>query len=346
MKQVGRALAGLVVIGVVLGAAAMAEAQDLQYKLRNRVPAGQSPAVVVLPGEPIKAVTLTLERSDGKVQTVKKANLKPGKEVELAFPQPEGSWSYVATLTFESRAGVAGEAKFKFEAVVATAVKVSLNKPRSSVDERRIVLLANAQVERAEYEVIGERGVIDQGEHDLSGVPAGEELQITWRGKGDQAVEKINIKIFDPAGYWTSVELVPFTVDIPHEEVEFDTGKSSFGPTEAAKLDRTYVLLKEELAKHGDDLEIQLFIAGYTDTVGAAGANITLSNARARAIAAYFRRKGITIPIYFQGFGESVLAVPTGDNVDEARNRRALYILGNQAPPTSGQIPASKWQRL
>jgi len=299
---------------------------------------------LVLRGEPIKSVTLTLERSDGKVQTVKKANLKPGKEVDLTWVQPEGSWSYVATLTFESKAGVAGEARFKFEAVVATAVKVGLDKSRSSVDDKLIVLTANARVERAEYEVLGEQGVIDSGTHDLSAVAAGEALRITWSGGDGQAVEKINIKVFDPAGYWSAVELVPFTVDIPHDEVEFDTGKSTFGPSEAAKLDKTYTLLLAEIGEHGSDLEIQLYIAGYTDTVGAASGNVALSNARARAIAAYFRRKGLKIPIYFKGFGESVLAVPTADNVDEPRNRRALYILGNQAPTGGGA--AGGWQRL
>ncbi len=67
---------------------------------------------------------------------------------------------------------------------------------------------------------------------------------------------------------------------------------------------------------------------------------------RAQAIASYFKRKGIKIPIFYQGFGEDVLWVKTDDNVDESRNRRALYLLGNQRPPISDMIPRSEWKRL
>ncbi|MEL6179734.1 MAG: OmpA family protein, partial [Myxococcota bacterium] len=157
---------------------------------------------------------------------------------------------------------------------------------------------------------------------------------------------RIDIKIHDQMGFWQTVELVPFTVDIPHDEVNFDSGKATFAASEEGKLEKTYVLLSQELEKHGSDLEISLYIAGYTDTVGPARANIGLSTSRARAIAAWFRKRGIRIPIYYQGFGESVLAVQTADNVDEKRNRRALYILGNQKPLRSAQLPRSDWKLL
>ena len=42
-----------------------------------------------------------------------------------------------------------------------------------------------------------------------------------------------------------------------------------------------------------------------------------------------------------QGFGESRLAVPTADNVDEARNRRAQYILAAQTPVQTDWVTVS-----
>ena len=93
-------------------------------------------------------------------------------------------------------------------------------------------------------------------------------------------------------------------------------------------------------------LSMQLDIAGYTDTVGGAGDNMTLSTSRARAIAAWFPKAGLELPILYQGFGESVLAVQTPDNTPEARNRRAVYILGSAPPPTSEQRPRRNWKRL
>ena len=92
--------------------------------------------------------------------------------------------------------------------------------------------------------------------------------------------------------------------------------------------------------------QLKLFVAGYTDTVGSHSANQSLSNNRARSIAQWYRQNGLRIPIYYQGFGEEVLAKPTPDETDEPANRRALYILSSQQPATSESLPRSKWRRL
>lgn len=64
-------------------------------------------------------------------------------------------------------------------------------------------------------------------------------------------------------------------------------------------------------------------VNGYTDTTGSAEFNQDLSMRRAYAVADILVRFGVfpqrIIP---QGFGETRLAVPTGDGVNEPRNRR------------------------
>ena len=92
-------------------------------------------------------------------------------------------------------------------------------------------------------------------------------------------------------------------------------------------------------------LDLQLYVGGYTDTVGDAQDNLKLSQARARSIAEYFKRKGVEIPIMYAGFGERALLVKTPDNTDEARNRRALYIVAN-TPPQGEGFPGGAWRRL
>jgi MYXO-CTERM domain-containing protein len=89
----------------------------------------------------------------------------------------------------------------------------------------------------------------------------------------------------------------------------------------------------------------KLYIVGYTDTVGPTPYNDELSRSRAKAIAKYFHDKGFWAEIYYAGMGERAPRVETGDNVDEVRNRRALYLLGVQDPASGGQIP-HKWQKL
>ena len=66
------------------------------------------------------------------------------------------------------------------------------------------------------------------------------------------------------------------------------------------------------------------------------------------ALASYpeFRSQGFQGSVFYQGFGESALAVQTGDGVDEVRNRRVVYFLGNQQPPPNPDIPRANWKRI
>jgi len=91
---------------------------------------------------------------------------------------------------------------------------------------------------------------------------------------------------------------------------------------------------------------VKLYIAGCTDTVGDAAHNRELSRKRARSIARWLREHGYDRPIYFHGFGESLLAVGTGDGVDEPRNRRVLYMVGANPPPAGSGIPGVSWSAL
>ncbi len=346
MKQgVAAAVLGM---GLLLWAGAAA-GQDVQFSVRSQVGKGERPAILVTPGEELRSVAVELVRKDGKKLSLSRKNLKADQEVALEFKQAEPLQHYTATLRFVTDGGAEGTSEFEFDVSIASGVQLvlSLERSRSSLERRTLVLTANAPVKQAEFEVLGSGDVVlDQGVIALGGVKPGGDITVTWTSPAEQPVEKVNVKVYDPQGSWTSVQVIPFTVDIPHDEVEFESGKASFASSEERKLESTWGLLTAEIERHGKDLELQLYIAGYTDTVGDAGGNLGLSEARARSIAAWFRKRGLKIPVYYQGFGESVLAVGTGDNVDEPRNRRALYILGNQAPPLSGQLPKAAWKKL
>jgi outer membrane protein OmpA-like peptidoglycan-associated protein len=97
-------------------------------------------------------------------------------------------------------------------------------------------------------------------------------------------------------------------------------------------------------------VKMQLFVAGHTDTVGPSARNRALSLDRARAIAAYFQRKGLALPIAYAGFGEDVLKVKTPDETDERRNRRADYVIAPRGAPPPFKGPYLKahaaWKQL
>jgi outer membrane protein OmpA-like peptidoglycan-associated protein len=78
--------------------------------------------------------------------------------------------------------------------------------------------------------------------------------------------------------------------------------------------------------------EVKVIVDGYTDTTGSQDHNQQLSEARADAVAAVLKRHGINgARISTRGFGESRLAVPTGDQVKEAQNRRVVIRLVDQS---------------
>ena len=157
---------------------------------------------------------------------------------------------------------------------------------------------------------------------------------------------RIDLRAFAKSGVYNGVELTPWRLDIPHEEVNFASGKWDVLPDEASKLDASLKQVQDAASKVGQYVPLKLFIAGHTDTVGANASNRALSLNRAKAIGAYFRKKGVRIPIYFEGFGEEALLVSTPDETDEAKNRRAEYILAIDDPTTKNVPFAPKWQRL
>ena len=191
--------------------------------------------------------------------------------------------------------------------------------------------------------------VLAEEEHDFTGHAAGAPLVVTWKPSSDAPVGRIEVKAYDVSGAWTGVELTPWFVPIPHEDVNFQTGSSEIQAAEAPKLEAAYAKLEEVLAKdreHGRmHPGITLYIAGHTDTVGSSSSNLKLSQDRARSIAAWFRKRGVKLPISYEGFGETSLAVKTADNVDEVKNRRADYVLSD-GPPTYSAAFKPSWKRI
>ena len=198
--------------------------------------------------------------------------------------------------------------------------------------------------------VVGESGATLADEtQDFAGRAAGTPLVVTWSPSSDEAAATIDVVAYDAQGSWVGVQISPWFVAIPHEDVNFKTAESEIQDMETPKLEAAFTKLNEVLAKdaaHGRQHPgITLFIAGHTDTVGNAGYNLKLSQARARAIAAWFRKRGVHMPIAFEGFGETAPAIKTADNVDEPKNRRVDYILSDDPPRYGGGFSAA-WKRV
>ena len=212
-------------------------------------------------------------------------------------------------------------------------LKVTIDRSKVDLEHHQLEVKLSRTAKSVRIKVIDDSGdVLAEEEHDFNGKPAGTPLVVTWSPKNDSTVARIEVFGYDTHGYYAGVAIVPWSVSIPHQEVLFDTDKAVIKPSEKPKLEDSYAKIKQAVKEHKDLGSIKLFIGGHTDTVGSAAHNLELSRRRAHAIAAWFRHRGIHIPVLYAGFGESVPAVKTADNVDEPRNRRVDYILAIDAP--------------
>jgi outer membrane protein OmpA-like peptidoglycan-associated protein len=222
-------------------------------------------------------------------------------------------------------------------AVAAPAhLQVAYDLAHLDLDHHVLQFKPSRAVTEASIAAIGEDGAeLGTGTAAYPPGPAGSWLAITWTQPADARVMMLRLRVAAADGAATRVELVPWSVVIEHEDVQFRSDLAVIDPGETEKLDASLAQIDATVARAGKLMKLTLYIAGHTDTVGPAAKNRTLSLARAVAIGSYLRAKGVTLPIVVAGFGEDVPKTRTPDNTDARVNRRADYVLG----PAGGTPP-------
>lgn len=318
-----------------------------EYKVQNVVQKGENePTLVLKATGDIGEGTVRFERDDGEAFAVELGSLKEGETTRIPIDQSSGTHDYEITIEAEGAGGEKGESvatTFETTVTVAEPLELSVDEERARIAEGQLDVRSNRPVERVELTITNSDGeTLQEGTQSVGGDRT---FQVTWPSDAD--IGSIELKAYGPHGFWRGLRLQPFWVKIPHKEVRFQFGEAEWKDDQVSKLRDSLQKLREAMQKHRNKgLEMKLYIAGYTDTVGSASSNRELSRKRARAIGAWFRQQGLEIPVYYQGFGEDVLAVETPDETKKKANRRAIYILGNATPPTSETIPRSNWRSL
>jgi len=234
----------------------------------------------------------------------------------------------------------------KFETDLLGPLELDLRREGVDLQARKVTFTISRPGKKVHVKVLMDTGkVILDEDVPLHQEAANTPLTVSWPS-AEGRVMQIALTAYDVYGFYTGVEISPWRVDVPHEEVLFDTGKDDIRPDQRPKLDASLGAISEVLRKYGGLAPIQLFIAGHTDTVGPAESNRELSQKRARSIGLYYRKKGLRIPIRYEGFGEQALAVGTKDETDEPRNRRAEYILSIEDPVEKGTSIVPVWRSL
>ncbi len=326
-------------------------ADPVSYEYSPQTDAQGKAYLTVTFNEPASGVDIVIRGDDGK--TIKKSpgNMKAGKDYKISWNQKGKQVRYEMELTGSDMSG-----NFTFEIIKAAGPAGKVGKLTFKSSREDIVKRKKAKYKTSfkltsyEYKVIDDDGDVIASDTVTNEVSAGGNFTIKWDSPAN--VFMVEVRGEDEFGRFVEDRRVPYSAEIPHTEVTFDSGKAVIKPGQIPTLDEAVAVAFHELDKLdrvneavNANLVPQLYIVGYTDTVGNAAKNQKLSNGRAKAIAKYFYDQGFWAEIQYAGMGERGLRVETDDNVDEVRNRRALYLIAFSKPGAGGQIPG-RWTRL
>ena len=338
------ALTGLLALSIA--SPALGQGSLLSYKLKPAVQKGQGyPQIFLEAHSDFRKVDVVCDRAGTEV-TMSAGKTSAGKTLTFDLKQPEGEFRY----SCEARGYYgAGEDEYfdlpmNFSAFLGGGL--SINIPRETIDREGQVLIATSDrvVTKADVKVYSPDGLVHEGIVEVEENEPGDELWIDW--EGPEEVLRLDITVHDKWGFYAFEQIFPWSLEIPHDDVHFDTGSHEIKDTEAPKVDKAYKDIDEVVQRYSQFVEVRLFVGGYTDTVGDAASNQGLSERRARSIAQALRARGFKGKIFYQGFGEKGLKIATEDNVDEILNRRAVYLLASKSPVTSASMPTGNWKPL
>jgi outer membrane protein OmpA-like peptidoglycan-associated protein len=305
------------------------------------------PAIHLRIAAPIAGFELKLQRNDGHTVNVRGGG-EPGVTRTLELEQPEGRFHYSGELLVVFPDKSRQSMPLDFDTELASRLQLHFNKHKDvDMENRRLVFRLSRPASSAQVQVVTDTGQYAMNsEVRFNGEPAGSPLEIQWPDAPGQVI-KIAIRAFDDAKQFVGMEFFPGYVEVPHEDVNFDTGKWEIRPDQEPKLEKSRRLVAEKLSIYGKAVKTRLYIIGHTDRVGTIESNRTLSLQRARSIAGWFRQRGLGISAYYyEGFGEEWLRVGTPDETPESRNRRAQYLIAVDDPTVEGAPFPPKWRKL
>ena len=308
--------------------------------VREGVVGGASPSLTVHPR--VDLDLLDLKVTCGATRAAHQGRAELAVPVVLPLPVALGRHACGGSLAVRLTDGSEGEMPLSFEVEVLPELSLSAAQERLDLAAGTVLVEGSRPLAGAEVVLVGEAGELGRSSQ-VS--PAGEGLTLLWSPPSAEVLQ-LQITATDPHGFAARLDLFPWSYSVPHEDVVFETGSATIRPEDEARLEAAWALMQEVTARYGKVAPVHLYVAGYTDTVGNAASNRALSEARAKAIATWFRARGFAGETWYQGLGEQGLAVPTPDETDQAANRRADYIVAAQTPPISALLPASNWTRL
>jgi outer membrane protein OmpA-like peptidoglycan-associated protein len=321
----------------LLVAAALADdAVSLQVVRYGQVGTA-TPGLTLVPNLAASSLNVRVE-CGGKVQE-RSGPAAAGEHIDFRFEVPAGTYACKGSLAGDFADGTSGDMPLSFQVTQFPPLQIRLVPGSVDLTNRRIAVTLDRPAGKVEVTAIGAKGAeMGAGMLPTSASP-GTAIVTEW-AKPTGEVIKVRVKAFDDKGFWSELLVSVWSYAIPHEDVVFATNSSTIEESEVYKLETALAEANKVYTKYEGEVKVRLYVGGHTDTVGDAAFNDTLSQERALSLARWFKAHAFAGEVYYQGFGESKLAVKTADQVDEPRNRRADYILAGSAPA------GAEWKEL
>lgn len=325
---------------VLAALAPEAIADDLNYGYIPSPGPTENPAILITPNRTVSSLYITIDAGSKHIETTKK-NLAEGVQVRIEWPRDTKVTHADVFLRATYTDGSVTENTVPIDYTFRGQLSVDLSHASADISAKTVTVNVSAQVTQADIVAYGaHKAELDRSTIPLSAGPG----TITVPFVGDPAeVVILDVTLRTDSAY-AGFTYSPWFLDIPHEDVLFASDSAEITADQVYKLTATMEQLNDVVDKYGEMVPVKLYIAGCTDTVGDSGHNSDLSARRADAIARWIRANGFKYPVYTYGFGESLLAIPTGDGEDNAANRRALYMVGANPPPAGSGVPAVGWR--
>jgi outer membrane protein OmpA-like peptidoglycan-associated protein len=321
---------------------AVALAGDLSFGYVPVPGPGENPAFLITPARDVAMMWVTIQAGEQSYE-FEKNGIAAGEQARFAWRRDPSVTQAKALVTVDFVDGHREEVSVPFQWSYGVALQVDLDRAVADVRARTLTVAVSAPVERADITAYGaHKRVLSKENVAIQGGPG--DIAIPWVGSASEVV-LLDVTLHS-GNSWAGFTYSPWFLDIPHDDVLFETNEATIPASQEHKLEATWEELRDVLDQYGEVVPVKLFIAGCTDTEGDGAHNRDLSRKRARAIASWLRKRGYNRPIYYFGFGESFLAVQTGDGVDSPANRRALYMVGAVPPPASTGVPQVRWLEL
>lgn len=320
-----------------------AYAQDLSFNYTPSPAPGENPALLVTPTRPVASLYVSIEAGGKTIEVTRKA-IAAGQQVRFEWPRDTKVTHADVFLRATFSDGAVSEQTVPIDYQFKGTLSVNLSGATANIQEKTVTVKVVGVPTEAEIVAYGaHKAELDKS---VVSVTLNDNGTVTVPFVGDPAeVVLLDVSLRNSSAF-AGFTYSPWFLDIPHDDVLFASDSAEIPADQAWKLEATLAQLHEVLDKYGAIVPVKLYIAGCTDTVGDGEHNRDLSLRRAQSIARWMRAHGYTQPIFYWGFGESLLAVPTGDGEDNALNRRALYMVGANPPPAGSGVPSVPWKAL